>query len=235
MNKQAIPLKQMLAIFAERAAKPKMVARRIEGVEPVKRAIKALMVPEGFVSKPQKAIPSGAQPAKAKINELYQLIREMEKGSSDYLQGFLVKCAQAGVDPKALLQKYLKAVPVNKGLQRKRYEEMITAGKLGIADVGAKSLTDLNPEKLKSMKTWARKNPEAGARISRFVSGKSPYAMWKNPVYSSAFPKAKKGFNTALQDFVASNPGVIRKVIAKYKKPAPKPTPTITPTPKPGK
>jgi hypothetical protein len=140
-----------------------------------------------------------------------------------YVSGFLLKCAQSDVDPDTLMQQYLSAVPTKPELQRKRYEELISAGKLGIGDIGAKSLTNLNPNKLQAMKTWARSNPEAGARISRFLQGPNPYnktkvlGVQKHPVYAAAFPKAKKGFNVALKDFVTSNPELVRQVVQKYR------------------
>lgn len=140
----------------------------------------------------------------------------MYQGS--YLEGFITKCAQAQADPQALLQKYLQAVPPDPSRQRKRYEQMITAGNIGVTDIMANSVKDLNPKKLQAIYDWVNKNPKAPARVLRFSQGPSPYdktkilGIQKHPVYAAAFPKVQKGFKDAMLDYLKQNPDFVNLV-----------------------
>jgi hypothetical protein len=102
MKKQAaIPLKLVLEAMKEaRLASPPVLAKRVD--EPIKevakRVVKAIAMPEGFISRGlPPEVGAGAKPAKAKIGLLAKLFEEMEKGSADdaYMYGFMKKLSKA--------------------------------------------------------------------------------------------------------------------------------------------
>ena len=125
-------LMKILAGFAGQSGRLRAAIRLPPRVPArVQKLVPGLRVPAGFVP-PASAvnIPRGAQPAKAKLSKLVALAHQAQgtasyaveapvdrllrmlgigtkKLSSNYVVGFLTKCAQEAVDPAALVKQYL--------------------------------------------------------------------------------------------------------------------------------
>ena len=230
MKKQsAVPMKVVLAMLAERAKQPPpRVAQRVVGNkarEAAKRVVKAIVMPEEFIRRGlPPAVGAGGQPAKAKIGLLARLFEEMEKGSTAdaYLLGFMEKMAQAGAAPETIVKavkpelhrQFLDAVPPDPKAGRKAYEQLLSAGGIGIGDFRLKDVTKLDPKRRAAMEEAAKRDLAGIAGVEDFVAGKNPYSKWTSPVRSRAFPKVQKGYNALVADFVKKNPELIREFIA---------------------
>ena len=224
----AIPMRVVLAALAEQAQRsPPQLAKKVvsgKAQEAAKRVVKAIMMPEGFISKGlPPEIASGGQPAKAKIGILARLFKDMEKGSAAvtvgdaYLYGFLQKYAQAQAAIKKqpdLTRQFLDAVPPNPTGGQTTFEDVLSAGKIGLRDIGLKDISKLDPKRITAMEAAIKKNLTGAAEVEEFLAAKNPYGSWGSPVRHRAFKKVRKGYNPMLTDFIKRNPDLIRKFIA---------------------
>lgn len=130
-----------------------------------------------------------------------------------YCYGFMVKFAQAGVKPD-LSRQFLDAVPPDPKAGRKAFENILTAGKIGVSDINLKDVSKLDPKRMAAMQAAVKGDLAGAASVEDFLAAKNPYGKWKTPVKYRAFSKVQKGYNPMLADFVKKNPDIIRKFIA---------------------
>jgi len=229
----AIPMSEVLEALAQVARRPKVVAKRVApgASKTVKRVVAALPVPGGYRLPPKPiTLGPGAMPAKAKIQQFAKLIMEMEKGGavgSAYFQGFLEKLSQEAQPTQDAVAKYLAAVKGDAAKGKTHFKGMIDAGGIGIGDVGAKSIADLNQKKLSKMFAYGKTNPRAAAHIQAYLKSQTtnPYGRFKNPVLRAAFSKAQGRFRPAIKMFLDKHPNLLQDLQAQSKAPAALKTP----------